>query len=496
MKRFLVFFCLVLTATQAQETTIMDAVRYAQEDLNGTARFSAMSGAFGALGGDLSAIGVNPAGSAVFVNNQVGLSLSTFNRNNQSNYFNTKTGESDYSVAFNQVGGVYVLVNTNQESDWKKITMALNYDNLNNFDNTFFLAGTNPSQSVANYFLSFANNNNVALGDIESAPLSALDFAQWQTLYGYEGYIINPVDANPQNTQWVSNVPAGGNYYQEQYIVNTGYNGKLSFNFASQYQDWLYVGVILNSYFSDFRQSSSFYEKNSNDLTAGLQRMRFYNDLVTFGNGFSFSVGAIAKIKESARIGLAYESPKWLSLEDRFTQAISYVTVNNGVTNSNIFDPQAVLLYNYRLQTPARYTGSFAYVFGKSGLISIDYSMRDYSGLKFRPENYFLDLNQAMSVGLINTSELRVGGEKKIKQWSLRAGYRFEQSPYKNKAIMGDLNSFSGGIGYNFGDIRADISYTHSKRDQNMLLLSRGIDTGAQINTTNNNVAITILFEL
>ena len=42
----------------------------------GSARFQSMGGAFGALGGDLSAININPAGSAVFIDNQYELSFS------------------------------------------------------------------------------------------------------------------------------------------------------------------------------------------------------------------------------------------------------------------------------------------------------------------------------------------------------------------------------------------------------------------------------------
>jgi long-subunit fatty acid transport protein len=37
-----------------------------------------------------------------------------------------------------------------------------------------------------------------------------------------------------------------------------------------------------------------------------------------------------------------------------------------------------------------------------------------------------------MSNTLDNTGELRIGAEYKIEKLSLRAGYRFEQSPYKN----------------------------------------------------------------
>ena len=46
---------------------INDALRYANAEVQGSARFRALSGAFGALGGDLSAISINPAGSAIFI---------------------------------------------------------------------------------------------------------------------------------------------------------------------------------------------------------------------------------------------------------------------------------------------------------------------------------------------------------------------------------------------------------------------------------------------
>ena len=71
----------------AQEMTTNDALRYAVENMNGTARFRGMSGAFGAVGGDLSSINVNPAGSAFFTNNFGSISGSSFNVRNNSNYF-------------------------------------------------------------------------------------------------------------------------------------------------------------------------------------------------------------------------------------------------------------------------------------------------------------------------------------------------------------------------------------------------------------------------
>lgn len=63
-KLFLFIGILSMSFLSAQDIT--DALRYSQQDILGTARYRAMSGAFGALGGDLSALQINPAGSAVF----------------------------------------------------------------------------------------------------------------------------------------------------------------------------------------------------------------------------------------------------------------------------------------------------------------------------------------------------------------------------------------------------------------------------------------------
>jgi long-subunit fatty acid transport protein len=69
-----------------------------------------------------------------------------------------------------------------------------------------------------------------------------------------------------------------------------------------------------------------------------------------------------------------------------------------------------------------------------------------------------------MTTTLDNTGELRIGAEYKIEKLSLRAGYRIEQSPYKNKTTVGDLTGYSGGLGYNFGSTKIDLSYAYAKK--------------------------------
>ncbi|MDQ5928775.1 MAG: hypothetical protein QG594_553, partial [Bacteroidota bacterium] len=132
------------------------------------------------------------------------------------------------------------------------------------------------------------------------------------------------------------------------------------------------------------------------------------------------------------------------------------------------------------------------------GLISIDYSIKDYSSASFSTDTYIRNpsINSEINNALTNNSELRVGGEYKIEAFSLRAGYRFEKSPYKNKKIMGDLNGYSGGIGYDFGSTKLDISYATAKRNSQQQFFSQGFTDGPAIRNQSSTITATLLFEL
>ena len=140
----------------SQETTPGDAIRYAIEDLNGSARFRGLSGSMGAVGGDLSAININPAGSVVFKYNTFSATVSGFNQKNNSTYFGSKSTDNDFKLDINQIGAVFVFNNTDQNSGWQKMSVGVNYENTNNFNNQLFLKGTNPLNSVGNYFVDAA----------------------------------------------------------------------------------------------------------------------------------------------------------------------------------------------------------------------------------------------------------------------------------------------------------------------------------------------------
>ena len=169
----------------AQEMTTNDALRYAVENMNGTARFRGMSGAFGAVGGDLSAININPAGSLFFNNNFASATISSFNNSNNANYFGTKNKENFSTLDLNQIGAVLVFNDTSGKSEWNKISVSLNYDNTNNFDNRLFTSGINPFNSISNYFVDQANF------------FADTPFNDYQFDMAFETYIIDPHPTTP-----------------------------------------------------------------------------------------------------------------------------------------------------------------------------------------------------------------------------------------------------------------------------------------------------------
>ena len=160
------------------------------------------------------------------------------------------------------------------------------------------------------------------------------------------------------------------------------------------------------------------------------------------------------------RFGFNYSSPTWLTLREETTQYLS--TFNDVENNGFTVNPNIVNIFpEYNLKTPCNMTGSVAYILGKKGLISFDYTRKNYANMSFDTGDNQLDT--ALSSDINNTFKVantyKLGAELRHKNISFRGGYRIEESPYKNTNIANDLNGFSLGIGYNFGYTKIDLAY-------------------------------------
>ncbi len=505
MKKLIFAFTAIISmSVEAQNIT--DAVRYSGTDLNGTARYRAMSGAFGALGGDISSLNVNPAGSAVFLNSSATLSLSVENSSNEVSFMNGFNSNSNSNTDLGQAGAVFVFNSFDENADWKKFSLGFNYNKSSSYEDDFLAFGTN-TRSINNYFLEFTQGIPVDLLEVDLTRNETIagvyadlgereGFAAQQAFLGYQGYLYDyePDNASSPFAPYTSNV-ATGSFDQEYAYAATGLNGKFSFNFATQYQDFLYLGLNLNSHFINYERMTSFFEVNNN-TGSEINEILFEDRLSTLGSGFSFQLGALAKVGDNVRAGIAYESPTWYNISEETTQYLETYSLEFGEA---IVDPNVVNIYpDYKLQTPAGYTGSLAYLFGSAALISFDYTYKDYSTTKFKPTDdpAFRAQNDLISNELKGASTFRLGGEYRIENWSLRGGYRFEESPYSNGFTVGDLEGYSAGLGYNFGNVKIDLAYDHSSRENNPQLYQTGLTDRYRNSRENSNYVLSLSFGL
>ena len=508
MKKLIILFIGLVSMSAINAQNISDALRYSESEIQGTARFRALSGAFGALGGDMSAVSVNPAGAAIFSSSHASISLSNNKKNNDVNYFNGFNSSSNSNFDLNQAGAAIVLRSRKQDSDWKKIVIGFAYDRTSDFEDDWFASGTNNTNSIDSYFIQTTLNQEIPLGilKLQNGEYIEEAYANIGAYYGYDfqqaflGYwsgIIDPVNmdnnTNDDNIDYVSNI-APGTFNQEYLYSSTGYNGKFSINFATQYQDNLFLGINLNSHFIDYERYTGFYESNTNDGSI-VNNVSFDNFLKTTGTGFSFQLGSIFKITPELRAGFSYDSPTWYTIDEELIQDIN----SNYADNEIGYISDIVNIYpGYKLQTPSKITGSLAYIFGKQGLISFDYSRKDYSNIKFKPtsDDYFAYLNNIINDDLKSTSTYRIGGEYKHKQVSFRAGYRMEESPYNDESTIGDLTGYSLGLGYNFGNTKLDLTFDRAERETNHQLFDIGLTDSANLNTENTNLTLSLSFNL
>ena len=235
-----------------------------------------------------------------------------------------------------------------------------------------------------------------------------------------------------------------------------------------------------------------------NNLGSLVNEVGFENNLKTYGSGFSFQLGGIAKLNDFIRLGVSYDSPVWYTMNDETTQYIGTLHdyFGDGLETQSI-DPRIVNIYEeYKIQTPDKLTGSLALIIGNNGLISFDYSRKDYSKTKYKPVNdsYFRDLNSDINNILTIANTYKLGGEFRHNQLSFRGGYRLEQSPYKDTNFYGDLKGYSLGIGYSFGSTKLDLAYETAEREYNQKLYQVGLTDTVGISNNNDLVSLSLSF--
>jgi len=511
IKKNILNFCFVLCFNLINAQSINDAITYNLSDLSGSARFTAMAGAFGASGGDLSAISINPASSSVFLVNQFSISSISYDNktntsfsNNINQYIRPSIGSIPYpTFHFNQLGAVFVFNNNNENENWSRISLSYNYSDKKRYNNSYIIEGNN-SNGLDNYFLFYANGLKLSDLDLyEGETISEvyrilgndIGFGAQQAFLGYQSYLINPVDFNPDNDKYVSNA-LYDNLSNYMKINTEGYHGVHSINLSGLYKNFIHLGININLHEIKYEKYNRFVEQGFSEKS-NVTEVAFDNTLQSDGEGISFQIGLITKINKNIRLGIYYDSPQWIKIKEKYKQEIVVDYIENKSYISEKIKPDVTTIYDpYKIQIPSRKNISLAYIF-KRGLVSFDYGVKNYGKTLFKEtsnktSNYLNNLNSKISAELRSVNTFRAGGEYIIGLFSIRAGVLNEKSFQKNITLNNVATSW--GFGINFKRSAIDIAFVDNKNKNSYNLFPVILNDNYYV--TNNKSQIIFTYNL
>ena len=142
--------------------------------------------------------------------------------------------------------------------------------------------------------------------------------------------------------------------------------------------------------------------------------------------------------------------------------------------------------------------GSLAYIFKSKGLISFDFTRKNYSGIRYRPGgNNYLDtsLNNEIRTKLRSNNIFQIGGELRLNpQISLRAGYLSESS--SSNLYDNSITNLSLGIGYTFDYGIIDLSYQNTEYNNQRPIFNEGLIDPIGLSTRRNIYVLTYRLKL
>ncbi len=437
--------CCFAIATQAQN--VEDVVRFSRQSNPGTARSAAMGGAFTALGGDISAITNNPAGIGVFRKSEVSFTpLLNFAKTEAS-------GEKMNKTAF-QLGGLGgVLSLYSSAFNWKGLNIGFYYTNLNNFNR-------NTRQIVPVSNNSFTDMLALSAGDMDPDNLDG-----YTTGLAYDAYLIN---RDPKTGYYYSILGADEDVSQVKDIEEKGYQGEYTLAFGTNFLDKLYIGASIGIQSIYYKMTSQFQEAPDVNSPSGLDYYNFLEYKKMNGVGTNIKLGIIYRPIPELRIGAAIHSPTWYSMNYTMSTAMDsyFITPPKGEEAYNFWTPSYEMNIDFDMRTPWRASVGLATVLGQKSIISADYEFIKYTNahLENASDGYsYRGENDAIQLYLRPTHNFRTGAEFRANSIvSLRGGYSFWDSPYyEADKSYNRIQSWSTGIGLNFGAFYCDAAFVH-----------------------------------
>lgn len=454
----------------------LDAYRYSQRDMNGTARYLSMGGAFGALGGDISVLSNNPAGLGIYRSSEVVTTLSVSSVKAKSNWAGSQSDATKTKFNFDNIAYVGYFPTGNDEGvvGWN---IGFSYNRLKNFNRNYRLRGTQ-NYSIADYAAakaSFAGTDNrgqwYGIPENEMPPFNypgsesddvydALGPGAWLPGLAYQAGLIGANTAGVNDTYYHSAFAEWDDANQTWYadsrpddaVLEVNENGAIdqyNFSFATNISNRFFLGATIAVTDLNYNMSS-LYSENYYYTDGSTDYIDWGNELSVDGTGYSFNLGMIFRPVDYLRVGVAYNSPLWYKLTDSYWgYAESY--------NGNYSDPKAsgetpaqpYPYTDYKLRSSDKWIFSVAGFIGQSALISLDYELSNYKHMKLSDAyGYeFESVNKDLIQNDFGLSHMiKLGAEVKVTpQFAVRAGANWRTSPMKKEFREGAFEVFPAG---------------------------------------------------
>jgi len=481
MKNYTVLLCCTLLSFAVNSQEPADALRFAWTQPNGTARQQAIGGAMASLGGDLSALYVNPAGLGFYKTGDLILSPAYLRTRNTSSYLGKSETDQRGTIGLGTTGVVtgtqfyeHGMGKRSQQKRTGAFGIALNQ--TAQFNSNLLYRGLNTRNSYSQRFLE-------EISGIGDANQVAQNFPFGSSLAFNTFWIDTIGGGSSGNFRYKSRAPVSTGLLQEYSERSRGAVNELALGYGGSVNDKLYFGFTLGIPFVFFNRTTTFTEA---DATLDMNNFDFASieqRLETNGNGLNLKVGVIYRPAPFWRFGLAIHTPTWLRLTDIYSATVTTDTENYKslqTQSSSIFTNGEDAQFTYFHFTPYRFLVSGSYVINETedvtrqkGFLTADLEYVNYKASSFRvdPEmdnsqstrNYFSELNTAIDNAYRGALNLRVGGELKFTTLMTRVGVALLGNPYQNNhSPAASRLQLSGGLGYRNKGNFIDLTYVHT----------------------------------
>lgn len=496
----------VIGAVSAQ--SVYDGVKIADKDLNGTARFVGMGGAMGALGGDITTMGTNPAGIGIYRSNDVMTSFSYSAYGMESKYEGQKSTIDKNRWSFDNIGVVFATKIGNQ-TPLRYVNFGFNYKRSKSFYKNMSMSGMmgvveNPSNPGSPYYVSQTNSMALQATDAEryvwDNSRQHLDFdnanrifsdpdAGWLGALGYQGGLTERDRIDNEPDLYVPFLPV-----EPSSVFNSREKGGIDqydFNVSFNINDRVYLGLTIGAYDVDYDKYSGYDESYKRGEGYSLES---YNNIS--GSGFDVKMGLILRPFEYSpfRIGFAVHTPTFYKLTYS-TSAIVTNDYRDAKTDElkriivDTYDYVGDMKRDYRLVTPWKYNVSLGYTVGTSLALGAEYEYEDYSTMKFKysSNDGGGDMefeNAEVKNCLKGEHTFRIGAEYMvIPEFAFRLGYNYSSAVFRDEAVKyipsnslitdtdfsnkRSQSNYTLGIGYRGKMFYADLAYQLSTYKEN-----------------------------